>query len=112
MRESVTIVENMAIASVQSICFFEWRPIVKTAVKALRPIFRILAYRSACRLIDCAAESLTLFGGAATHSCDLMTCAGSQTRHSRGAAVRYFESLGGSGGRFTCSRCEQDLITS
>jgi hypothetical protein len=31
----------MAIASVQSICFFERRPIVKTAVKALNPIFRI-----------------------------------------------------------------------
>jgi hypothetical protein len=57
MRESVTIVENMAIVSVQSICFFERRPIIKTAVKALKPIFRILAYRSVSRLIDCTAEA-------------------------------------------------------
>jgi hypothetical protein len=47
----------MAIVSVQSICFFERRPIIKTAVKALKPIFRILAYRSVSRLIDCTAEA-------------------------------------------------------
>jgi hypothetical protein len=37
----VTIVENIAIASVQSTRIFERRPIVKIAVRALKPIFRI-----------------------------------------------------------------------
>lgn len=37
----VTIVENVAIASVQSICCFDRRPIVKMAVRALKPIFRM-----------------------------------------------------------------------
>lgn len=37
----MTIVEKIAIASVQLICFFECRPIVKIAARALKPIFRI-----------------------------------------------------------------------
>jgi hypothetical protein len=54
----VTIVENIAIANVQSTCFFEPLPIVKIAVRALKPIFRIWLQRSVSRLIDCAVESL------------------------------------------------------
>jgi hypothetical protein len=41
MRERVTIVENIAISSVQSICFFERRPSSKIAVRAFKPILRI-----------------------------------------------------------------------
>jgi hypothetical protein len=54
MRVTVTIVENIAIANVQSTCFFEHLPIVKIAVRALKPIFRIWLERSVSRLIDCA----------------------------------------------------------
>jgi hypothetical protein len=57
MRVTVTIVENIAIASVQSTCFLERLPIVNIAVRALKPIFRIWLKRSVSRPIDCAAEA-------------------------------------------------------
>ena len=57
MSATVTIVENIAIANVQSTCFFERLPIVKMAARALKPIFRIWLRRSVSRLIDCAAEA-------------------------------------------------------
>ena len=53
----MTIVETIAIASVQSICSFERRPIVMIAVMALKPIFRIWLRRSVSRPIDCAVEA-------------------------------------------------------
>ena len=57
MRPIVTIVEKVAIASVQSICSFERRPIVMMAVMALKPIFRIWLKRPVWRPVDCAAEA-------------------------------------------------------
>src|ERR1035437_1094023 len=57
MRERVTIVENIAISSVQSICFFERRPSSKIAVRAFKPILRIwLAAPDGC-----SANALTQF---------------------------------------------------
>ena len=53
----MTIVEKVAIASVQSICCFERRPIVMIAVMALKPIFRIWFKRPVSRPVDCAAEA-------------------------------------------------------
>ena len=57
MRERVTIVENIAISSVQSICFFERRPSSNIAVRAFKPILRIwLATPDGC-----SANALTQF---------------------------------------------------
>jgi len=53
----VTIVEKIAIANVQSTCFFERLPIVKIAVRALKPVFRVWLERSVSRPIDCAAQA-------------------------------------------------------